>query len=74
MPGGDGTHRETTVDRLTFNDDGTMQKVVPTLTSVDPLTYDGVQPQALRPPKVQGKAVVGGRPHRDARDLGASGA
>lgn len=60
MPGGDGTHRETTIDRLTFDDDGLMEKVVPTLTSVDPLPYDGVQPEALRPPKVQGKAVVGG--------------
>ena len=37
-----------------------MQKVVPTLTSVDPLPYDGVQPEAQRPPKVQGKAFVGG--------------
>lgn len=60
MPGGDGTHRETTIDRLTFDDDGLMEKVVPTLTSVDPLPYDGVKPEALRPPKVQGKAVVGG--------------
>jgi beta-xylosidase len=60
MPGGDGTHRETTIDRLTFTDDGLMQKVVPTLTSVDPLTYDGEQPGSVRPPKARGKAVVGG--------------
>jgi beta-xylosidase len=60
MPGGDGTHRETTIDRLTFGADGLMQKVVPTLTSVDPLPYDGVQPDALRSPKVRGKAAVGG--------------
>ncbi|MEU4362459.1 family 43 glycosylhydrolase [Promicromonospora sp. NPDC023987] len=60
MPGGDGTHRETTIDRLTFNDDGTMNDVVPTLTSVDPLTYDGEQPDSVRPPKVRGKAAVGG--------------
>ncbi|MDR7381862.1 family 43 glycosylhydrolase [Promicromonospora iranensis] len=59
MPGGDGTHRETTIDRLTFGDDGLMQKVVPTLTSVDPLPYDGVQPEALRAPKVRGRAAVG---------------
>ncbi|MFC9692044.1 family 43 glycosylhydrolase [Kribbella sp. NPDC056951] len=32
MPGGDGTHRETTIDRLTFAPDGTMAKVKPTLT------------------------------------------
>lgn len=38
-PIGDGTHRETTVDRVTFGTDGLMQKVVPTLDSVDPLTY-----------------------------------
>ncbi|WP_082587350.1 family 43 glycosylhydrolase [Nocardioides sp. Soil774] len=41
--GGDGTHRETTIDRLTFGADGLIQKVVPTLSSVDPLAYsDGV--------------------------------
>ncbi len=32
IPGGDGTHRETTIDRLTFAPDGTMTKVKPTLT------------------------------------------
>ena len=37
--GGDGTHRETTIDRLTFGADGLIQKVVPTLSSVDPLSY-----------------------------------
>ena len=46
MPGGDGTHRETTIDRLYFNADGTIRKVVPTLTSVAPLTYVGAMPQA----------------------------
>ena len=34
IPGGDGTHRETTIDRLTFDANGFMQKVTPTLTSV----------------------------------------
>jgi hypothetical protein len=34
---GDGTHRETTVDRLSFNPDGTIQTVIPTLTSVAPV-------------------------------------
>ena len=38
IPGGDGTHRETTIDRLTFGEDGLIQEVVPTLESVDPLT------------------------------------
>ena len=59
MPGGDGTHRETTIDRLTFGEDGLMNEVVPTLTSVDPLPYEGVQPQAERSPGVYGLAAVG---------------
>ncbi|GAB2881840.1 hypothetical protein GCM10027074_57780 [Streptomyces deserti] len=37
IPGGDGTHRETTVDRLEFGSDGLLKKVVPTLTSIDPV-------------------------------------
>ena len=44
IPGGDGTHRETTIDRLYFADDGTIKKVVPTLTGVDPLRYRGGSP------------------------------
>lgn len=36
IPGGGGTMRETTIDRLTFDDDGFMQKVTPTLESVEP--------------------------------------
>ncbi|MEV8564059.1 family 43 glycosylhydrolase [Streptomyces sp. NPDC051322] len=35
--GGDGTHRETTLDRLEFASDGTIKPVVPTLESIDPL-------------------------------------
>ncbi|MEU1453975.1 family 43 glycosylhydrolase [Streptomyces avermitilis] len=35
-PGGDGTHRETTIDRMTFAADGTIEPVVPTLESVRP--------------------------------------
>jgi hypothetical protein len=31
IPGGDGTHRETCIDRLFFNDDGTIVPVKPTL-------------------------------------------
>jgi beta-xylosidase len=38
IPGGDGTHRETTIDRMFFNPDGTIRPVVPTLDSVDPVT------------------------------------
>ncbi|MEV4052515.1 family 43 glycosylhydrolase [Amycolatopsis sp. NPDC049688] len=36
IPGGDGTHRETTIDKLTFRRDGTIAPVVPTLESVRP--------------------------------------
>ncbi|MEU0211192.1 family 43 glycosylhydrolase [Streptomyces canus] len=38
IPGGDGMHRETTVDKLEFDSDGLIKKVVPTLTSVDPVS------------------------------------
>jgi hypothetical protein len=35
MPGGDGTHRETTIDKLEFDAGGFIRKVVPTLESVE---------------------------------------
>ncbi|MDR7187228.1 beta-xylosidase [Microbacterium sp. BE35] len=38
MPGGDGTHRETTIDKLEFGADGLIKPVVPTLESVVPQT------------------------------------
>jgi len=39
IPNGNGMHRETTIDRLTFNaDTGLIQPVVPTLESVPPRT------------------------------------
>ncbi|MFE2062470.1 family 43 glycosylhydrolase [Streptomyces sp. NPDC059467] len=38
IPGGDGTHRETTIDKLEFDADGLIKPVVPTLTSIDPVT------------------------------------
>jgi hypothetical protein len=31
VPGGNGTNREVTVDRMTFNTDGTIAPIVPTL-------------------------------------------
>ncbi len=40
MPGGNGNNRETTIDRLEFGENGLMQKVIPTLESVDPQTID----------------------------------
>ncbi|MFC0439888.1 family 43 glycosylhydrolase [Kutzneria buriramensis] len=36
IPGGDGTHRETTIDKMTFNPDGTIAPIKPTLESVAP--------------------------------------
>ena len=36
IPGGDGTHRETTIDKMVFNRDGTIAPVKPTLESVKP--------------------------------------
>ncbi|WP_328772527.1 family 43 glycosylhydrolase [Streptomyces sp. NBC_00286] len=35
--GGDGTHRETTIDRMEFAADGTIKPVVPTLESIKPV-------------------------------------
>ena len=55
MPGGDGTHRETTIDRLHFNADGSIQPVVPTLESVDPVTIAHAGPDATG---VEGGAVA----------------
>ncbi|OAH13686.1 family 43 glycosylhydrolase [Streptomyces jeddahensis] len=47
IPGGDGTHRETTVDKLEFDSDGLIKKVVPTLTSIDPVTIVRAGPNAM---------------------------
>ncbi|WP_182525364.1 family 43 glycosylhydrolase [Nocardioides dongkuii] len=62
IPGGDGTHRETTIDRLVHGPDGLIQKVVPTLESVDPLAVpEDPAPVATSRPRVTGTAVVGHR-------------
>ena len=37
LPGGDGMHRETTVDRMEFAADGTIKPVVPTLEGIKPV-------------------------------------
>ena len=60
IPGGNGTHRETTIDRLTFGDDGLIEQVVPTLTSVDPLVVEEPTPRATARPRVTGDSAVGG--------------
>ncbi|WP_334523112.1 family 43 glycosylhydrolase [Streptomyces sp. B21-105] len=44
IPGGDGTHRETTVDKLEFDSAGLIKKVVPTLSSVDPVSVGATLP------------------------------
>ncbi|KAK0099384.1 hypothetical protein ONS95_003542 [Cadophora gregata] len=39
IPGGDGTHRETTIDKVEWDaDTGLMKQVIPTLESVQPVT------------------------------------
>lgn len=38
IPGGDGMHRETTVDKLEFDSEGLIKKVVPTLSGIDPVS------------------------------------
>ena len=59
MPGGDGNHRETTIDKIEFGADGLIKPVVPTLESVAPQTID--LPAA--PPEVDvtvtGRCVAG---------------
>jgi hypothetical protein len=46
IPGGDGFHRETTLDRLYFDTAGAITPVIPTLESIDPLAYTGIPPRA----------------------------
>lgn len=46
IPGGDGTHRETTIDKMEFDADGLIKKVVPTLTSIDPVAVVHAGPDA----------------------------
>lgn len=45
IPGGDGTHRETTIDRMRFGRDGSIVPVTPTLESVAP---QRIRPQHCR--------------------------
>lgn len=59
MPGGDGTHRETTIDRLTFGADGRIAKVNPTLTSVNPVVPLTPAPKLVKAPRAEGKTVAG---------------
>ncbi|WP_110589550.1 family 43 glycosylhydrolase [Microbacterium suaedae] len=45
LDGGDGTHRETTIDRLEIGEDGLFQPVTPTLTGVDPQPVPEIGPE-----------------------------
>ncbi|WP_277208794.1 family 43 glycosylhydrolase [Isoptericola croceus] len=40
IPGGNGTNRETTIDRLEIGEDGLFKTVTPTLESITPVTVD----------------------------------
>lgn len=66
LPGGDGTHRETTVDKMEFDSEGLIEKVVPTLTSIDPVTIVHAGPDA--------RGVEGGTIALTGTVSGASGA
>ena len=44
IPGGDGTHRETTIDKLEFDSADLIKKVVPTLSGVDPVSVGATLP------------------------------
>ncbi|UJF31418.1 family 43 glycosylhydrolase [Paenibacillus hexagrammi] len=42
IPGGDGTHRETTIDKMEFNADGTIKPVTVTVEGIAPVSIPGV--------------------------------
>jgi large repetitive protein len=61
LSGGDGTHRETTIDKLEIGEDGLFQAVTPTLTSVAPQTVPSPGPDfavAMGSRCVSGKVVL----------------
>ncbi|WP_456283941.1 family 43 glycosylhydrolase [Microbacterium sp. JZ101] len=61
IPGGDGTHRETTIDRLEIGEDGLFQTVTPTLTSVAPHEVPAVGPEisaTVSPRCVAGRVML----------------
>ncbi|WP_215453949.1 family 43 glycosylhydrolase [Streptomyces sp. ATCC 21386] len=62
IPGGDGTHRETTIDKLEFDADGLLKKVVPTLESIDPVTIAraGADASGKEGAKIQLNGTVSG--------------
>jgi beta-xylosidase len=59
IPGGDGTHRETTIDRVNFDPaTGLMRKVIPTLESVGAQTIVDTKPLSVT---ITGATTVGSR-------------
>ena len=56
MPDGNGTHRETTIDRIEFDENGLMTTVTPTLESVDAQTVVDPEPLGVA---ISGLAEVG---------------
>jgi GH43 family beta-xylosidase len=62
IPGGDGTHRETTIDKLEFDADGLIKKVVPTLESIAPVSAGTALPtdttRSLRSVNFPGRYAV----------------
>src|SRR5690625_896652 len=59
IPDGAGHMRETTIDRLTFDEDGFMEQVIPTLESVDPQFIDPDQSPDPEPGPGDGSEVPG---------------
>ncbi|MFF6785306.1 family 43 glycosylhydrolase [Streptomyces sp. NPDC012510] len=62
IPAGDGTHRETTIDKLEFDTDGLIKKVVPTLESIAPVSIAraGVDASGKEGSKIQLNGTVSG--------------
>ena len=64
IPGGDGTHRETTIDKMEFDADGLIKKVVPTLSGIDPVTvvHAGPDVSGVEGSPIALNGVVSGAP------------
>ena len=59
IPDGDGTHRETTIDRLEFAADGSIVPVVPTLESIEPIRPINTAPVIIAVTGPAGPVAVG---------------
>ncbi|WP_084039359.1 family 43 glycosylhydrolase [Demequina sp. NBRC 110053] len=77
IPGGNGTNRETTIDRLTFNETtGLIEKVTPTLGSVDPQEIETDDPSvesiAVTQPLTKTEYMVGDELDLDGLEVTAT--